>query len=364
MPKEIVLRAHPAASFAAAGIGVTQLPSLPPARIGLPALPTGHVFFDLWPVRETPDQGAWAETSFQTVAPPLFVLNDALVHSSAGILAAGGLVMAETLDDTEPGAQAYRRLSRGIGITPRRATRLNGTHVSVLTPRAEHYEASLLRGLARLSALPDGLLLEAESLLIPAGGCMQGAMLRLLDLLPSVAMREVAADETLLIERLVVPLTVGGDMDCHPCLLGFFGRLSGAVPPATSPLPRRVFLAQHPGARHAIANEAELAAALQPLGFRTVQTGNMPLAAQIQLFRQAEAIVAPQGGALANLGFCRPGTAVVELMSADDVNWRFRHLAALAGLRYDCVLALTNAVSPAHTAAAAAQAMHPQRLAA
>jgi capsular polysaccharide biosynthesis protein len=365
MDQEIVLRAQSIVTLAQAGAGVWHARSLSPERIDLPELPSGHVFFKRWTVRETPDQGAWAQSCYETAAPPLFVLSDVLVHASAGILAVGdGHVIAETIEHTDPARHGYRRLARGIGIVPRRTARLPGTHVSVLTPGAQSYEGALLTGLGRLSAVPDSYLLQAESLLIPAGGRAQTDMLRLLDLLPSVAPREVSDDETLLVERLILPLSVGGDMLHHPCLLGFFGRLSGAVPPASSPLPQRIFVAQHKGAPPSIRNEAEIAAALQPLGFTAVQTDTLDVAQQIQLFRQAEAIVAPQGPALANLGFCRPGTIVVELMSTEDVNWRFRYLAALAGLHYDCVLGLDGIVSPVHAAASAANPLPRNEMAA
>jgi capsular polysaccharide biosynthesis protein len=357
MDQEIVLRSQPIIVLADAGCGVRHVQSLPPTRIDVPPLPAGHVFFQQWKVRETPDQGAWAQTSYDTCAPPLFVLNDVLLHASAGILAVGGHVIAETVERTEPALHAYRRLSRGIGIVPRRTARLPGTHVSVLTPDATSYEGALLTGLARLAAVPDAYLLQAETLLISAaGGGLQDDLLRLLDLLPSVVPRAVSDEETFLVERLVLPLTVGGDMHFHPCLMGFFGRLSGAVPHAASPLPPRIFALQGDGGAQSIRNEAEIAAALLPLGFTAVRTESLSLAHQIQLFRQAEAIVAPHGGALANLGFCRPGTVVVELMSTEDVNWRFRYLSALAGLRYDCVLGLDGVVSPAHAASAAVQA--------
>ena len=73
-------------------------------------------------------------------------------------------------------------------------------------------------------------------------------------------------------------------------------------------------------------------------GFEAVRPETMSLSDQIMLFRQAEAIVAPHGSALTNLGFARPGCLVVELLMDAFVDWSFRNLAALMKLRYDCVL--------------------------
>ena len=79
-------------------------------------------------------------------------------------------------------------------------------------------------------------------------------------------------------------------------------------------------------------------AALVPMGFEPVRLEELSLFDQIRLFRQAEAIVAPHGSALTNLGFCRPGCLVIELLMDAYVDWSYRNLAALMRLRYDCVL--------------------------
>jgi capsular polysaccharide biosynthesis protein len=82
-------------------------------------------------------------------------------------------------------------------------------------------------------------------------------------------------------------------------------------------------------------NEAELVAALEPLGFEAVDPGALGPAEQVRAFAEAEYIVGPHGAGLTNLAFAASGAAVVELFARDYVNECFWALAcAVEGLRY------------------------------
>ena len=317
---------------------VQHVHSLGPARVAIPPLPTGGHFFSLWPVRELPEQGMWAAHHYDSFAPPLFVLHDVTVHSSAGILAVGDTVIGESLANTAPQVHAYRALARGIAIQPSQVQRLAGIHVSVLAGGETDYRHALLDGLARLSAVPDTYLAASAGLLVPSGSAIHADVLDLFDLLPSLSVREVGRGETLRVETLVFPLSVCGEAAYHPCVADFFRRLSGNVPPAPVRLPRRFYIDRRGSHIRPLRNEAEVIAALAPLGFVPVRLEELSLPDQVRLFRQAEAIVTPHGSALTNLGFCRPGCLVVELLMDAYVDWSFRNLAALGKLRYDCVL--------------------------
>ncbi len=317
---------------------IQHVHSLGPVRVAVPPLPTGEHFFSLWPVRELPIQGMWNAPHYDSFAPPLFVLHDVTVHSSAGILAVGDTVIAESLNNTTPYGNAYRALARGIAIRPAALKRLPGIHISVLAGAEADYRCAMLESLARLAAVPDTYLAAATGLLVPAGSITHTDALDLFDLLPSLAVREVTADETLRVETLVLPLSVCGDAAYHPCVSDFYRRLSGNVSHVPARLPRRFYIDSRGTGVRPLRNEAELIAALAPLGFTPVRLDRLSLPDQIRLFRQAEAIVAPHGSALTNLGFCRPGCLVVELLMDAFVDWSFRNLAALMKLRYDCVL--------------------------
>jgi capsular polysaccharide biosynthesis protein len=349
--------------------------SLAPVRVNLPPLTTGGNFLSIWPVREWPEPGLWLHDGYDSYAPPLFVLHNVLVHGSAGILCVGNAVVAESLAHTSPERHGYRALSRGIALpaADHAGLRLSrGIHISVLAGAEGDYDHAMLDGLARLAAVPSNYLAATESLLVPQGGACQADMLGFLDLPPSIAIRPVGLTETLLIETLILPLSVGGEAAFHPCVLDFFHGVSANVPPSARRLPRRFAIDRRGPNRRSLRNETEVLQALVRHGFVPVRLEELSLAEQICLFRQAEAIVAPQGVGLANLGFARPGCIVVELMPDSRVDWRFRNLAALAHLQYDCVLGRARKpwrpldedgagteweISVQHVAAAVAQAV-------
>ncbi len=340
---ETILHQHSISTLAASACApgahrVQHVHSLGPERIPVPPLPTGAHFFSLWPVRELPVQDMWSAPHYDSFAPPLFVLHDVTVHSSAGILAVGDTVLAESLANTAPHWHAYRALARGIAIRPPTVRHVPGIQISLLAGAEADYRAAMLDGLARLAAIPDTYLAAATGVLVPDGNTIHADALELFDLLPSLSVQGVRPHETLQVETLILPLSVCGDAAYHPCVADFSRRLSGNVPPAPIRLPRRFYIDGRGNGVRPLRNEAELIAALVPMGFVPVRLDQLSLPDQIRLFRQAEAIVAPHGSALTNLGFCRPGCLVVELLMDAFVDWGFRNLSALMGLRYDCVL--------------------------
>jgi capsular polysaccharide biosynthesis protein len=88
-----------------------------------------------------------------------------------------------------------------------------------------------------------------------------------------------------------------------------------------------------------VENEAEVIAALAPLGFESIDPGRMSPSEQVRAFAEAECVVGAHGAGLTNLAFCPPGAAVVELFAADYVNECFWALATtVEGLRYHYIV--------------------------
>jgi capsular polysaccharide biosynthesis protein len=101
--------------------------------------------------------------------------------------------------------------------------------------------------------------------------------------------------------------------------------------------PHRRLYVSRGAVRHTrrVENEAELVAALQPMGFEVIDPGALSPADQVRAFAEAEYIVGPHGAGLTNLAFAPPGAAVVELFAPDYVNECFWALAStVEGLRY------------------------------
>ena len=84
-----------------------------------------------------------------------------------------------------------------------------------------------------------------------------------------------------------------------------------------------------------VLNEPDVEIALKKLGFQSLSLSDYSLKQAIQLFRNAEMIVAPHGAGFTNLLFCNPGTRVLELFSDKFVNHYFYELASNLHLLYD-----------------------------
>lgn len=78
--------------------------------------------------------------------------------------------------------------------------------------------------------------------------------------------------------------------------------------------PRRFYISRGGATGRKIANEAEFQNLLGEFGFTVVALENYSWLEQIELFREAEAVVAPHGAGLANLAFCS-SALVVELIA-------------------------------------------------
>jgi capsular polysaccharide biosynthesis protein len=378
---EIVLYQRPIEAFAAVGLMGPGKPiehkhSLAPARIPLHPLRTGRAFLESWRLRELPVQGMWHRPHYDSYAPPLFVINRPLIHSSAGIVAVGDQAIAETLSHTEPAKHGFRNLMRAIAIPRRTPRRLPGTYISLLAGGEGNYYHSVLLGLARLASVPENYQAAAAGLLVPEGAANQREVLALMDLMPSLSIVEVGHDETLHVDTLILPLSICGDTIYHPCVLDFYRGISTNVSPPRTRMPTHIYLDRRETRLRPLVNENAIVTELMRLGIEPVRPESMSVADQVRLFRGAELIVAPHGAALTNLGFCRPGTQVVELLMDAYTNWCFRHLAALAGLNYDCVLGRARSawgelvpsfhatpweISTTHVAAAVAQYTQPTR---
>lgn len=93
----------------------------------------------------------------------------------------------------------------------------------------------------------------------------------------------------------------------HPALVGLLRRFLATLPGAPEPgPPLRLFVSRRDAAKRRLVNEAEILAALAPLGFRAVALAEMPLPRQFALMRAAEAVVGPHGAGFTHLAL-HPG---------------------------------------------------------
>ena len=98
--------------------------------------------------------------------------------------------------------------------------------------------------------------------------------------------------------------------------------------------PTRIFVGRRTGSQRNLTNQDEMASVLEDRGFEFILMEDHSIAEQIDLFRNAETIVAVHGASLANLAFCTPGTIVVDLIHESYDQQCFLKLSKILGLKY------------------------------
>ena len=133
---------------------------------------------------------------------------------------------------------------------------------------------------------------------------------------------------------------------CEHAVLPSLPSFPGAVPPETIQYVRsivpdtsvqkgpKLYIERGKSKRRKIPEEGLIIDWLKTQGFEIIDSGEMNVKDQATAFAHAEMIVAPHGGALTNLIFCRLGTKVVELLSSKYPNPCYRNLCGVAGLPY------------------------------
>jgi capsular polysaccharide biosynthesis protein len=234
------------------------------------------------------------------------VLRDVFVNASGQVWLADGQQVLDGLNGGPPAP--IPPASRAAMAT---APRLDDAEYATLRPNAGNFFHWMINNLPALSRharaeaaptllagrQPPGFVVESLALagadwpLVPAGDATFVARLAV-GWAPVAALAQRGAG-TLLHDRLAAAAD------------------AGALPGDAAPL---LYISRRDSGFRALANEAELEAALAARGFATVAFQGRPLAEQLRIVRAARLIVAPHGAGLAHLAFARPGVAVLELM--------------------------------------------------
>lgn len=333
---------------------VEKVPHLLPAVLEQPALAFGTpAAFDRPDIEQTPVLGSGA-LRIERPEVPAFVLREANVIGKYGIVTLADRVLGETL------YHAPLHLLPGAGWEDDQHLRLPLCPLSVKLPSGYHmlagnlgnyfhwqfdaltrFDADLLRELGPGPEAEGAAVLlvpeldefwkwESISLLVPRD-------------VPRIALVD---DGTVFVQRLVFrPNLTGGGFLPHPHLADVFDRMRAAAGPTRAPW-RRIYVSRSDSSNRMLVNEAEIAARAAAAGFLPVLLGAMSVVDQIRTFAEATHVVGAHGAGLTNLMFCQPGTAVCELHMDRYVQWSFRRLAMLRGLRYGAVLGATVGPRP------------------
>ncbi len=197
----------------------------------------------------------------------------------------------------------------------------------------ENYSHWITRSLLKLSLVDDPAYADLPLLLHQPLARFQ---LEYLDLLGVDRRRLIQATEGGVVRcrRLVVPTQLSLRPGLAAGVEWLRRRLAEKLGPVPGPAEDLLFVSRAGAATRVLLNEAELAAALAPLGFRTVVPDRMSVADQVRTFARARVIVAAHGAGLTNLLFAPRETLVVEISSSNIAHmYDFRFMGEALGQR-------------------------------
>ncbi len=97
---------------------------------------------------------------------------------------------------------------------------------------------------------------------------------------------------------------------------------------------RKIFVCRRNAIWRRLLNEPEIINYLRAKGFEEVYLEEMTVAAQAEMFANADIVVASHGAGLTNIAFCSPGTHVIELFPPTYVNQGYWTMASDRKLNY------------------------------
>ena len=109
--------------------------------------------------------------------------------------------------------------------------------------------------------------------------------------------------------------------------------------------PRRIYVSRNDARLRRVLNEDAILPELKARGFERVTLAGMPIARQVALFLNAEAVVGPHGAAFAHASWCRQGAKIMEFIPGPDprrkttrplANADFWFIALQRNLDYRC----------------------------
>jgi capsular polysaccharide biosynthesis protein len=133
-----------------------------------------------------------------------------------------------------------------------------------------------------------------------------------------------------------IPLSGG----CYPAWMCQFLRstfLKNASTASTG-TGRRLYISRGLATYRRVLNEVDVVQLLGRHGFEMIKFEGLSMREQAEIMASSEAVVAPHGGGLSNLVFCRPGTKVIEIFSPELVAGYFWKLCNELKLDYYYIL--------------------------
>lgn len=158
-------------------------------------------------------------------------------------------------------------------------------------------------------------------------------------------MVKLIGDEATTVDTLYLVGPIGSPAHCHPVSARWLRTAYLDPDPGAEPT-RRLYITRRRAGSRRLTNEAQLLDALEPLGFEAVDAELLSFDEQVEAYERAAVVVGPHGAGLANLVFCSPGTAVIELSAPDYPQFSYEWLSSHCGLRYRSIVGVPVSAEP------------------
>ena len=97
----------------------------------------------------------------------------------------------------------------------------------------------------------------------------------------------------------------------------------------------KIFIGRKSGSKRNLINQKELAIELNKLGYYYIEIEDFSVAEQINIFRNANFIIAVHGASLTHLTFCKQNTLVIDLIHEDYHVFCFLKLSKILNINYN-----------------------------
>lgn len=266
-----------------------------------------------------------------------------LVVDGGTVLLEDGSILAETVYPSTGEQTIARRLGSGLNRENlarelRSAARLRGGSWAPLLCRwASVYYHALIESLGQDRLLASVDLSRSISYAMPEGPIADSRAIAI-----AGASSPLVRHPTPIVRppRAVFSISFYRHATLGPAYLRCVESIKAELPPDPGEAPARIYVARGGATARPMTNEAELIAAIAPLGFHIFHGAGQSLAEQAAAFRNASLIVGAHGSGLANAAFAPAGATLFELRPLNRAgdspmrNDEYMRLVAVQGLSY------------------------------
>jgi len=109
---------------------------------------------------------------------------------------------------------------------------------------------------------------------------------------------------------------------------------------------KKIYVTREDSSYRKILNEGDVITILRERGYKVINPQLYEIDEQIEIFKNAEKIIAPHGSNLANIIFCKPGTEIIEIAPSFNENEkilrdRYLNLCVINNLKHNKIISDT-----------------------